>query len=123
MRLRRAGFGRRGLARAVRLLADAGIPHTVERTRVLRAASEVVVPIDTSYPRVVNSGATPVGVVLAALGVPAGARLTLTFRGPLRPGFQPEDGEVLPHPLSFRVGVGIGRALAGLSHLLRDRDR
>lgn len=123
MRLRRASSGRRWLPRAVHLLGDAGIPHTVERSKYLRMPSEVQVPIDTSSPRVVDSGATPVGVVLAALGVPAAARLTLTFRGPFRPGFQPEDGEALPHPLSYRVGVGIGRALAGIWFLLRDRDR
>ena len=123
MRLRRASSGRRWLARAIGQLADAGIPHTVERSRFLRIPSEVQVPIDTSSPRVVNSGATPVGVVLAALGVTAGARLTLTFRGPFRPGFQPEDGEVLPHPLSYRVGIAIGRALAGVWFVLRDRDR
>jgi len=123
MRLRRAAFGRRWLVRAAVLLAEADIPHTVERSRSLRRLSEVTVPVDVSDPRVVNSGATPAGDVLVALGIPAGARLTLTCRGPFRPGFEVEDGEVLPHPLSHRLGVGIGRALGTIAHVLRDRGR
>lgn len=123
MRLRRTSFGRRRLARAAVLLAEAGIPHSLERSRGLRLLGEITVPVDTSSPRVVNSGATPAGEVLAALGVPASARLTLTFRGPFRPGFQVEDGYVLHHPLSHRIGIAIGRALAGVWFALRDRDR
>jgi hypothetical protein len=123
LHLRRAAFGRRWLVRAAVLLSDAGIPHTVERSRRLRRLNEITVPVDASAPRAVSDGATPAGDVLVALGVSPGARLTLTCRGPLRPGFEVEDGDVLPHPLSYRLGVGIGRALGAITHALRDRER
>lgn len=122
LRVNGNGVDRAPLWRVAEALEASGIQHRRIYTRRLRLPCAVEVNLDSADPLMPAACTQIIRKALEILG-PAPSRYSLLLAGPFKPGFPPQDGEVIPHDRPWRYGYRIGYFLGSLVRGFRRRGQ